>query len=82
MTLQTHGDFSFQPYAVPRRDKDGKWDGWYDLFGKNGRSLRSFVRVPSREGFDDPKQACEAAEILAEWDIEAAYRMKRPSAVR
>ena len=82
MTLQTHGDFSFQPYAAPRRDKDGKWDGWYDLFGKNGRSLRSFVRVPSREGFDDPKQACEAAEILAEWDIEAAYRMKRPSAVR
>ncbi|HOY01535.1 MAG TPA: hypothetical protein PLV36_08540 [Zoogloea sp.] len=82
MTLQTHGDFSFQPYAVPRRDKDGKWDGWYDLFGKNGRSLRSFVRVPSREGFDDPKQACEAAEILAEWDIEAAYRMKRPSALR
>ena len=82
MTLQTHGDFSFQPYAVPRRDKDGKWDGWYDLFGKNGRSLRSFVRVPSREGFDDPKQACEAAEILAEWDIEAAYCMKRPSAVR
>ena len=82
MTLQTHGDFSFQPYAVPRRDKDGKWDGWYDLFGKNGRSLRSFVRVPSREGFDDPKQACEAAEILAEWDIEAAYRMKLPSAVR
>lgn len=82
MTLQTHGDFSFQPYAVPRRDKDGKWDGWYDLFGKNGRSLRSFVRVPSREGFDDPKQACEAAEILAEWDIEAAYLMKRPAAVR
>ena len=81
MLTQAAGDFVFQPYALLRRGQD-KWDGWYDLFGKNGRSLRSFVRVPSREGFDDPKQACEAAEILAEWDIEAAYCMKRPSAVR
>lgn len=48
-----------------------------DLFAKNGRLLRSFVRVPSREGFDDPELACQAAEILAEWDIEAGYGMKR-----
>lgn len=77
MALQTHGDFTFQPYAVLRRDKDGKWDGWYDLFAKNGRPLQAFVRVPSREGFDDPQLACQAAEILAEWDIEAGYGMGR-----
>ncbi|WP_398308777.1 hypothetical protein [Zoogloea sp.] len=82
MSLQRHGDFTFQPYAVLRRDNDGKWDGWYDLFAKNGRLLRSFVRVPSREGFDDPELACQAAEILAEWDIEAGYGMRRTSAGR
>lgn len=82
MTLQMHGDFSYQPYAVLRRDDDSKWDDWYDLFAKNGRLLRSFVRVPSREGFADPELARQAAEILAEWDIEAGYGMKRSGPAR
>lgn len=73
MAIQARDDFTFQPYAVLRRDDGGKWDGWYDLFGKNGRLLRAFVRVPSREGFDDPELACQAAEILAEWDIRAGH---------
>lgn len=77
MTTQTHIDYAFQAYAVPRRDADGKWDGWYDLFSSTGRALRSFVRVPSREGFDDPTLACEAAKILAEWDIEDGQALKR-----
>lgn len=64
----THGEFAFRPYALPRRGGEPKWDGWYDLL-KDGCPVRTFVRVPSREGFDDPGLACVAAEILAEWDI-------------
>ena len=36
---------------------------------KNGSPIRSFVRVPSLEGFADAALACQAAEILAEWDM-------------
>lgn len=68
MLMQAASDFVFQPYALLRRGQD-KWDGWYDLQHKNGSPIRSFVRVPSLEGFADAALACQAAEILAEWDM-------------
>ena len=74
MTMHAHGDFAFHPYAMPRRGAEPKWDGWYDLM-KNGSPVRTFVRVPSREGFDDPDMACQAAEILAEWDIDGGHSL-------
>ena len=72
MTMHAHGDFAFHPYAMPRRGAEPKWDGWYDLM-KNVSPVRTFVRGPSREGFDDPDMACQPSEILAEWDIDGGH---------
>lgn len=58
-----------KPYALLRRGQN-RWDGWYDVLCKaDRRPIRTFVRVPSPEGFANPELACQAAEILAEWDI-------------
>ena len=81
MLTQAASDFVFQPYALLRRGQD-KWDGWYDLQHKNGSPIRSFVRVPSLEGFADAALACQAAEILAEWDMAqgtSTPRVKSPA---
>ncbi len=70
MLMQAAPDFICQPYAVLRRGQN-KWDGWYDILQKkDGCPIRTFVRVPSPEGFDNAVLACQAAEILAEWDVE------------
>ncbi|HMV17449.1 MAG TPA: hypothetical protein PLN96_06585 [Zoogloea sp.] len=68
------------PYALLRKGKDRKWDGWYDLARPNGAQVRTFVRVPSRDGFDDPHMACMAAEVLARFDLDGA--LKRTSSRR
>ena len=77
MAQQLSPDVVYHSYALLRRGEH-KWDGWYDVLLANGRPLRTFVRVPSREGFDDPELACQAAEILAQWDLTAS----RPAARR
>ena len=77
MARQISPDVVYCSYALPRRG-ERKWDGWYDVLLANGRPLRTFVRVPSREGFDDPELACQAAEILAQWDLKASASITRP----
>ena len=54
MAQQLSPDVVYHSYALLRRGQH-KWDGWYDVLQANGRPLRTFVRVPSREGFDDPE---------------------------
>ena len=71
------GPLTFKPYALLRKGNERKWDGWYDLFKPNGALVRTFVRVPSRDGFDDPNFACMAAEILAQFDIDGALGLQR-----
>ena len=77
MARQIFPDVVYCSYALPRRG-ERKWDGWYDVLLANGRPLRTFVRVPSSEGFDDPALACQAAEILAQWDLGATGLAPRP----
>lgn len=62
------------PYALRRKGQEQTWDGWYDLVRANGAQVRTFVRVPSRDGFDDPQLACVAAEILARFDLDGALK--------
>lgn len=64
-----------KPYALLRRGQgQNRWDGWYDVLCKaDHRPIRTFVRVPSPEGFANPELACQAAEILAEWDFGRGY---------
>ncbi len=71
------GALIYQPYAMLRRGEN-TWDGWYDLLQNDGRQVRSFVRVPSQEGFADPDLACQAAEILAQWDLERRENPRKP----
>ena len=54
------GPLTFKPYALLRKGNERKWDGWYDLLQNDGRQVRSFVRVPSQEGFADPDLVCQA----------------------
>lgn len=77
MARQISPDVVYSSYALPRRG-ERKWDGWYDVLLASGQPLRTFVRVPSSEGFDDPELACQAAEILAQWDLGAAGSPARP----
>jgi hypothetical protein len=69
MKSERVGEFAYRPYALLRKGTEGKWDGWYDLFRADGVLVRSHIRVPSRDGFDDPELACTAAEIVAQFDI-------------
>ena len=77
MAQQISPAVGYHSYARLRRGEH-KWDGWYDVLLANGRPLRTFVRVPSSEGFDDPELACQAAEILAQWDLKAPGSAARP----
>ena len=71
-------DVILKPYALLRRGQN-RWDGWYDVLQKKDRRpIRTFVRVPSPEGFANADLACQAAEILAEWDFERGYGLTRP----
>ena len=68
-----------EAYAVMRRGQN-RWDGWYDILRKKDRRpIRTFVRVPSQEGFADAELARQAAEILAEWDLAAGYGVRKPA---
>lgn len=79
MTGQGGKEFVCKAYAVMRRGQN-RWDGWYDVLQKKDRSpVRTFVRVPSQEGFADADLACQAAEILAEWDLAAGYGVRKPA---
>ena len=71
-------DVILKPYAVLRQGQN-RWDGWYDVLHKTDRRpIQTFVRVPSPEGFANAELACQAAEILAEWDFERGYGLNRP----
>ena len=78
MSTLTSRDVILKPYALLRRGQN-RWDGWYDVLKKDDRSpIRTFVRVPSPEGFANAELACQAAEILAEWDFDRGYGFSRP----
>ena len=78
MAQQLSPDVVYHSYALLRRG-ERKWDGWYDVLHKTDRRpIQTFVRVPSPEGFANAELACQAAEILAEWDFERGYGLNRP----
>ena len=65
-------------YHPPLRRGQHKWDGWYDVpAGQRFRCAPSCGCRPAK-GFDDPELACQAAEILAQWDLEGACIHPRP----
>ncbi len=44
--MQTHGDFVFKPYAVPRPGLEPKWDGFRALVFREGKH----VEILSKSG--------------------------------
>ena len=77
MAQQISPEVVYHSYALLRRGEH-KWAGGSAVRLANGHPLRTFVRVPSSEGFDDPELACQAAEILAQWDLKAPGSAARP----
>ena len=55
-------------------------DGWYDVLHKTDRRpIQTFVPgAIARRVCQRQKAACQAAEILAEWDFERGYGLNRP----